>query len=186
MRPGRTPRATILIGAPGVGKSSIVKSVIGTLQREGHSVIFFPNQPARHVCNYADLVILGRYDDPDHAFPGTDRLSMGVAPEAIRMARQYFAADYDLLYEGQRLGNPKTIGALQGIGFDIRIGQVWCGPDELEARHEKRTQSQEFRSRATSAARNCAAAFPGKVRLVRSQRPDDLHEAALWALGRTA
>lgn len=156
----RKRRITMVVGEPCVGKSSIVRRILDTSNVKWTLGI----RPFRHhTCERLRFTIIGRYDEANHQFPGTDRLSMSVQP----IVQRWIEDDplrHDVLFEGDRLGNLKMATWAMERGFDFRMVVVTVSPDVLHARREaERVQPEPFvRGRATKIA-NMRAALPESV-----------------------
>lgn len=95
-----------------------------------------------------NVTVLGMYE-PGAAFPGTDRLSMALAPLLVGWLG---ACRARVFCEGQRVLVKPVLDAFGARG--ARLILVEASRAVLEARHTKRTQSAAFRSRQASAVRN--------------------------------
>jgi len=60
-----------------------------------------------HYSNYRPSIVLGRYDDSKHPFPGTDRMSMACQAHALDFIKRN--PNRDFIMEGDRLGNQSFI-----------------------------------------------------------------------------
>lgn len=121
-------------GEPGTGKSALVARLI-------HK--YGLNQVAKYGTCYMHvgeglpgLYVLGRYDDPAHAFPGTDRLSMAVITDALQFIGSKRSGV--VVFEGDRLFNSKFI---DGAQVDERLVLLLhTTPSVLKARREARAE----------------------------------------------
>lgn len=150
-------KITMIIGEPCVGKSTLMRKVIelGMWRFDG-TTKYIPchwQQPNR--------CILGRYDEPDHKFPGTDRMSMASQPHVIRFIKQNPAVNF--LFEGDRLGNEKMVRALKEIGCDLLVIHVRVDDTVLAARRaaERQDQDAKFVKSRVTKIRNLRAAVKG-------------------------
>ena len=134
------PRAVYVVGAPGVGKSTLLMSLL-----EPWHVM--PDVPLRGVLRGHPLVLradgetqgmyLGR-QRPN--FPGTDALSMGVMPDAVRWATEYPLPSL-VLGEGARLGTPAFVGLL-ALHTDLTLVHLVASDEALNARRAVRGSQQ--------------------------------------------
>lgn len=138
-------KVTMLIGEPAVGKSTIMMDF---MKRVGN---WYFEQPKwvphhTHLCDGDAVVVVGRYDDKTHEFPGTDRMSMACQSHVIRRLHRWQTHGVrSVLFEGDRLGNDSMIRSLSGVGFDLAILHIMTNLDRRRA-----SQSNTFRmSRAT-------------------------------------
>lgn len=104
----RVQAITIIIGMPASGKSTLMKHLMELTNpwRFDNTTKYLP----MHYSNYRPSVILGRYDDSRHPFPGTDRMSMACQAHALKFIQMN--PDKDFIMEGDRLGNQKFILSL--------------------------------------------------------------------------
>ena len=101
----RVQAITIIIGMPASGKSTLMKHLMELTHpwRFDNTTKYLP----MHFNSYRQSVILGRYDDSKHPFPGTDRMSMACQAHALTFIKNN--PDKDFIMEGDRLGNQKFI-----------------------------------------------------------------------------
>lgn len=141
-------KCTMIIGEPAVGKSTIMK---GVLQRGDWR---FDNTIKYIPCHWQspNRCIIGRYDEPMHKFPGTDRMSMACQKHVIQFILQN--PEVIFLFEGDRLGNDTMIKHMQHLrGLDFQVIQICTTPEILTERRSHRTQTAQFlRSRKTKIA----------------------------------
>lgn len=148
-------KITMIIGEPCVGKSTLMRKVMGLgMWKYDGTTKYVPchwQQPNR--------CILGRYDDAEHKFPGTDRMSMACQPRVIEFIKRNPGTTF--LFEGDRLGNEKMVRALREIpGVDLLVIHVRVDDRVLAERRaaERQDQDEKFvRSRVTK-IRNLRAA----------------------------
>lgn len=114
--------AAYLVGAPGAGKSTLVRRVIG------HKVQRRPvAKPFAHIL-YGAPVVACQLGGADPTFPGTDRLSMSVLPKAVEFLST--APAPSVVAEGDRLAADKFLRALDAFCDDWAL--VWLDtPVEL-------------------------------------------------------
>jgi hypothetical protein len=151
--------ALYVLGAPGVGKSTFVKAY---LQANAWTALPEPTRLHRTLIGHylADRtgevtgVYLGKHRQQ---FPGTDALSMAVAPDARVWARNLEPWLGFIVGEGQRLGNA---GFLRALGENTELTVVLLVADEavLDARCEERGSAQAPGWRR-GAAKGAANAF---------------------------
>jgi hypothetical protein len=169
-----------VIGRPGTGKSRLARELMRVAESRWQQRQLAPFLHG-HVAVDAHraLTVLGLYDDDDReVFPGTDRLSMAVAPVAVRWIREQ---DGHVFFEGDRLGNGRTLRQVSVIPETVL--RVWClvAPEhELQRRYMVRGSAQSRRvleARATKVANICVN--PNfAVRLRENRTPDDLRRIA--------
>lgn len=117
-------KVTMIIGEPAVGKSTVMKKF---MSRMGNWIFENPKWVPHHLHlkNAESVIVLGRYDDKTHEFPGTDRMSMACQAHVIRFL---LAAMHDgvkaVFFEGDRLGNDKMVKSLQHMGVDLAVVQI--------------------------------------------------------------
>lgn len=173
------PRATLLIGEPCTGKSTLMRAFLGL----GQFAYIPGGGMPRHEDFRGKCVVFGRYDE-EHPFPGTDRLHMGIKPVAMEYAREYHTRGWHVLWEGSRLGNGKTIREMQGIGFDVRIGVTVVDGEELAVRRAlERSQPPVMVKRCGTQVLNLVKAFPELVTLLRCDRETDTPRNLAWMRG---
>lgn len=140
-------KITVFIGEPATGKSTVMKALI---RDHGHwkydpTIKFIP-------CHWQppNRCIIGRYDDMDHQFPGTDRMSMACQPYVLEFIKNNPQVSFVL--EGDRLGNQSFLAALKDLGCDLVVVHLWLQQDQLDARRlaERPDQGLKFiKSRVT-------------------------------------
>lgn len=128
-------------GEPAVGKSTIIKKFM-----EGSS--WWKEEPEKLVVtmkhDHHNIRIVGDYSDKDHKFPGTDRLSMAVQPQALKFFENTNA---HILFEGDRLFNRSLLEVVADwadsskVNFHIII--VEADKHVKHARHSDRKDDQE-------------------------------------------
>lgn len=147
----------MLIGEPAVGKSFIVRRVLSQgVWRYDSTIKYIP-------CHWQspNRCIIGRYDDVNHQFPGTDRMSMACQPHVIRFILQNPQVNF--LFEGDRLGNDKMIKSLQHVGVELQVMHIITNRDRRRA-----SQSNSFRMSRRTKIRNMTGAAG---RCARSHQP---------------
>lgn len=157
-----TPRALYLLGAPGAGKSTLMAAVLGPTQL-GPPEVLHPHYPMVKGQRFTmrdgrSGVHLG---GPHPRFPGTDRLSMGVYPHALRWVAGEVLPDV-VLGEGARLG---TVGFLHTLAARAALTVIWLDPPPIvmAARRQGRSNTEQnpawvkgAGTRAAVAAAACA------------------------------
>lgn len=166
-------KITIIIGEPAVGKSSIMRELMSRSHwKYDSSTKFIP-------CHWQspNRCIIGRYDDPDHPFPGTDRMSMACQPHVIQFILRNPAGNF--LFEGDRLGNDKMIKALQYVTDDLVVIHIVTTQDR-----RRPSQSNSFRASRRTKIQNmvgpagwCARAGL-EIRTFVNDTPEDLQAIA--------
>jgi hypothetical protein len=146
-------RLVALGGEPASGKSTIAKILIeriigrdinaascgfqyGTLKGLGY-VEYGPKGVAYRV------YILGKYE-PGEMFPGTDRLSMGVQPNAEAFLKHVVAGtDSICFFEGDRLFNTSFLRKAVEMGIQVIPIVVRAPAEVIESRHRSRGDNQQ-------------------------------------------
>lgn len=171
-------RATILVGEPCTGKSTLMKAFMA----EGDFTYIPGGGMPRHEDFRRRTVVFGRYDEP-HQFPGTDRLHMGIKPTAMEYAHDYGHKGWHVVWEGDRLGNGKTIRDMLAMGFDVRIGVTIVDGVELAVRRAlERSQTERMLKTQMTKTFNIVSEFADLVTLLRSDRESDIPRNLAWML----
>jgi len=131
-------------GLPATGKSTIMKKFMEGLEwkRSEPQKLVVTMYNEKH-----DLHIVGDYSDPTEKFPGLDRLSMAVQPEAIKWIQE---TKSNILFEGDRLFTSsflETAAQLVDMSqLELKIVFISADPLLVETRHKDRqdTQSEKF------------------------------------------
>jgi hypothetical protein len=148
-------RLTYLIGEPGVGKSTLMRAItdgwLGVeVAKPFAHVDYFPGD-CEVVLGVSPLATqLGRDDGP---YPGTDRLSMGVLPMALKFVDTLEVPL--VLAEGDRLATMKFLGPVSQR-FSVTLVRLSATDELLEARRRERGSAQNstwLKGRATKVAR---------------------------------
>lgn len=172
-------RATIIIGEPCTGKSTIMKAFLAS----GCFAYRTDGKLPRHEDPLESVVVFGRYDE-EHQFPGTDRLSMSIKGIAMEHAHRYGHRGWHVVWEGARLGHGKTIRDMQDMGFDVRLGVVITDGPELQARRAlERDQPDHFLKRQLTTVQNVVRQFPDITTLLRNDVPADVEKHVRWIRG---
>lgn len=173
-----TQKITMLIGEPAVGKSTIMRRFMAQYDwKFDNSVKYIP----MHWMRGQGFAVLGRYDDPSHEFPGTDRMSVACQPHVIQFIIDN--PNVNFMFEGDRLGNDKMIKQLQYVNCDLRVVHVTAS-DEVHFDRFRSSQSNAFRtSRRTKIAnmtgKNGRLARTGQAALIDRVRNDDENDLAV-------
>lgn len=151
-------------GEPGTGKSTLVCGLITqlTLNRKDAGMRYIKRGLIRAIgFDKERLLILGIYDD--RRFPGTDRLSMAVQPDAAMllrdMRRRPEYADWTVLFEGDRLFNSTFLLAAQD-SCEVKVVILEVSEAERKRRYAERGSNQPetfIRGRQTKVKNVCAA-----------------------------
>lgn len=175
-------RTIAIGGVPATGKSTIMRRVmqlIGPGQSFTYGLCRFTlhSQPEGR----PSVSVLGTYDEKD--FPGTDRLSMGVQPDAVAFLRsQPFAST--VVFEGDRLFNGKFLTAASGCG-PLEIYVIETDPALLSMRHSLAradVQPESWLSGRRTKVANIQAAFKHVV--LRNDLPQDVELLAQFLASR--
>lgn len=164
-------------GEPATGKSTIVRRL---LERGGEWIKWEPEKLV--VCHRNDehyINIIGDYSDPEHKFPGTDRLSMAVQPQALKWIA---ASQSNVFFEGDRLFNMSLLEELAEMDdqakIRLKIIVVTADKHIKEARHVERddTQEDQFKkSKETKTERIMSnMLLMGYINVVQNNTPEDL------------
>lgn len=172
-------KITMVVGRPCVGKSAIVRKLLAKAPLDEW---VFIRQPFAHH-SLPNFAILGRYDeDPTHTqFPGTDRLSMSVAP-SVRQWIDDPINTRNVLFEGDRLGNLKMATHLIDQGYDFRLVVIAVNDVVLKARRDReRTQPDRFLKAQATKVRNLVLALPDDLIEIRgNDSPADAEDTVNW------
>jgi len=85
--------------------------------------------------------ILGKYENDDNVFQGTDRLSMAVQPDAVKFLKS--AKDVNVIFEGDRLFNAKFIDEIGNVTEDYKVLILKASNKILDQRHVDRKDDQD-------------------------------------------
>jgi hypothetical protein len=186
-------------GEPATGKSTLVKSILAELE-PSHAFCF--GRLKGHVIRPLNLWVLGIYN-PDEKFPGTDRLSMSVQPDAVAFLRKLKEtngkfleilqkmgepgeAAYTpptVLFEGDRLVNGKFLRECANYGF-FHFLVLTAGRATKDKRHEARkdTQSLEFLTGRATKTKNLIAEFQPRTWI--NETPEDSINCRNWLIAK--
>jgi pantothenate kinase len=169
-------------GLPATGKSTIMKKFMEGLtwvrQEPRKLVVTMYNK--EH-----DLHIVGDYSDPNEKFPGLDRLSMAVQPEAIKWLQE---TESNVLFEGDRLFTgsflEEALKLTDAGQLDLKIIFITADPKLVEARHVDRadTQSEKFIQGRETKLDNIRASilFMEYISEFKNNTPADTVEIVNW------
>lgn len=166
-------RVVAIIGEPGTGKSTIVRKII-----EGMPLLPFKEGLLRGVWSKSmNLYVFGSYD-PDEKFPGTDRLSMAVQPDASRFLEFVRTTNPLILFEGDRLGNAKFLEFCQMIA-DVKLFHISAEPAAKNERRRFRgdTMKESFLKGRVTKIANLITDFEHQT--LRNNHPGDLEKNAV-------
>ncbi|MCQ9384423.1 P-loop-containing protein [Brevibacterium moorei] len=152
-------RAVYLIGGPGTGKSTTVRHVLNGVRLDppdaaGDAWPLLKVQPFRGRSGAYLGVRGGR-------FPGTDRLSMAVSPQAVEWALSNRVPEI-VVGEGARLGTAKFLAALSS-SCDLLVGHLVAAEYVTAERFAVRgsAQSDSWVAGRVTAAANAAQDLEG-------------------------
>lgn len=154
------PSAVYILGAPGVGKSTLMDSLLSDLDRLEAEPVGYGPMKVEPLLDRAGRFVGAHLGLRRESFSGTDALAMNVHPRALE-----WIADPDARFtsgevygEGQRLG---TLAFLEALAErkTLTVLHLTALPETLDARCAVRgsKQSATWRKGALSRARNAAA-----------------------------
>jgi ABC-type dipeptide/oligopeptide/nickel transport system ATPase component len=128
-------------GNPGCGKTTLMRSLIELLGPIKHekigSLVYGRIEDAK-------VFVLGDYRG-ENVFAGTDRLSMSVQPDAVKVLHHWAKhnPDWTVLFEGDRLFGQSFLDVVQNIEcVKLKLFLLDCSPEELARRRKKRNSHQ--------------------------------------------
>lgn len=152
-------RAVYLIGGPGTGKSTALRHILKGVRLDEPGPVD-PKFPLLTGQSFRDSsgVYLGKRGGK---FPGTDRLSMAVSPQAVDWALSNRVPEI-VIGEGARLGNAKFLAALSS-STDLIVGHLITDEHVVAGRFRKRgsEQSDSWVKGRRTAAENTARDLEG-------------------------
>ena len=131
-------------GMPASGKTTLMKRFLAevpTVRTEPAKLVVAMHSEVKN------LYVLGDFSDPDEKFPGTDRLSMAVQPNAIEFLKSTTA---NILFEGDRLFTASflesAVELVEKGELDLKVLIITADKGILDQRHVERqdTQSEKF------------------------------------------
>lgn len=156
-----------LAGVPGAGKSTVMLEIIKRLGDFREASPFALGLVRGYEFAKAKAMVFGIYDGAP--FPGTDRLSMAVQPQAIDfLAHLHGSKEYRgwrVFLEGDRLSTASFLDALSFKRIPFKFYVLEVTPEEQAERFKKRGSNQPatfLQGRATKIAR-LKARFPHTV-----------------------
>lgn len=135
-------RAVLISGVPGTGKTTLMKAIIekfGGLYNSFEPVEFVKLVSSLHHKEH-HLHVIGKYDDSDDIFQGTDKLSMAVMPQFKQFVESH---QPNLLIEGDRLVGSATIDFLIENGYDLNLIILKAPQETLLERYTQRGSNQD-------------------------------------------
>lgn len=148
-------RIIILAGEPCSGKSTIMRSVLAKLSSvEHHAPTPYQNLGLKgHAYPVQDILILGTY--APGAFPGTDRLAMNVAPQAVALIKllRQSPTPRALLFEGDRLFTRSILDAAKQPPHERHLITLHVTPETLQQRRIERAGRAHGQSEAWARGR---------------------------------
>lgn len=121
-------------GIPGTGKSTLMKKYMLNKNLEFKEL---RKLVSGHVNE--NLVILGDYSNLEHVFPGSDRFSMAVQPEAETF---FLENNKNVVFEGDRIFNNKMLSFIRDNGYDLLIIILEANDKLLQDRYDLRGSDQ--------------------------------------------
>jgi len=146
-----------ICGAPGVGKSTVSRALREPWDCEVMRHTAVPHIQLRHpVSGTPQGLELGL---PRDDFPGTDALSMSIAPAALQFLSSSYASF--ATGEGARLATRPFLEALAARGVAVTLVRLAADPELLEERWRARgaKQSPSWRKGADTRARRLGEWF---------------------------
>lgn len=133
-------KAVIIVGRPGTGKTTMVERLRSNLSSKYETWhTDEPYLPQQHWKLETDIwTLLGKYDGEGYA-QGTDRLSMGVQPHFAKWVEE---KDLNLIFEGDRLANMRTIRTLLANKYKVLVVFLVAEEKTLKQRYKKRSSNQ--------------------------------------------
>lgn len=136
----------VIGGEPGAGKSTLVRNFMQTLGASQEMVKWTLPELSRlgsvigKEFASSRVIVLGNYSDPEHRFPGTDRMSRSVQPviQAWFEAHKARLATYTVIAEGQRTFTTKFVDMAVNMGARVTVVEVVAGPLEIQKRMRQR------------------------------------------------
>ena len=130
-------RLVAIIGVPGTGKSTLVKALMKRLG-EWERIKPWPLLDCEFNSE-TGLIVFGKYDE-DETFPGTDKLSMAVQPNAIEYLKS--TNNRRIIFEGDRLTTQSFLKSCLDNDIDLNIVALWVPEATLQERYKARGSDQ--------------------------------------------
>jgi len=147
-------KAIFIIGVPGTGKTTLTRQIMKRLAAKADGYTVSDQVPLIPFNHYrlpdVSWKVLGKFSEvPTTYAEGTDKMSMGCQPRFNNWVDLQHA---NLLIEGDRLANMKSVKALQNANYEITAFVLVAPPEVLAARYEERGSNQSptfLKGRAT-------------------------------------
>jgi GTPase SAR1 family protein len=145
--------AVYLLGAPGVGKSSVMRVLLNPWKASDY-VRFTDREMFGHYLHEPARDLHGAYlGHLRPEFPGTDALSMSVQPQALKWLRQN-DGELDYIYgEGARLGNFAFLSEL-AYRSHLTVVHITASPETRELRMLGRPDAANHKTGRTGRAQD--------------------------------
>lgn len=153
-------RAIYLVGAPGVGKSTVMEHILeGWVP--GEYVRWTKKEMFGHYLLHPTMGWFGAYmGHLRDEYPGTDALSLSVAPQALIWLMSLNILGLDWIFgEGARLSHPLFLDSLRKRA-ELTVVHLTASPEVLSERREARggkVQTDQYCAAAATKATNTAA-----------------------------
>ncbi len=133
-------------GVPASGKSLLMKSIISQMNQCGSTSLEF-GLVKGFVLPEMKVIVLGKYAKGQE-YPGTDRLSMGVQPDAEKLVDHLASCRewnfHTLLFEGDRLFNEKFINCCNQHAWTICHWLLLTIPEKMQRVRLKARSAREI------------------------------------------
>lgn len=147
-------KAIFIIGVPGTGKTTLTRQIMKRLASKAEGYGTSDQVPLIPFNHYRlpdeSWKVLGKFsENPTTYAEGTDKMSMGCQPHFNNWIDLQSA---NLLIEGDRLANMKSVKALQKADYEISAFVLTADDATLNARYEERGSNQNptfLKGRAT-------------------------------------
>ena len=124
---------TLIIGEPGIGKSTALKNALSSVTPRGSL-----EKPVAHTLYKSKSgfgAILGTPYRENQAFPGTDGLAFNVQPKIPGFLES--AQISACIAEGDRLANAKFVDALKTHGWKVQVVHLFAWGKDVASRHRE-------------------------------------------------